>query len=249
VEQVLATYIGGPTALFEFGGLRILTDPTFDPPGNYPNGPVTLQKLAGPALDPEALGRVHLVLLSHDQHADSFDHLGRTVATRADRVLTTVEGAERLGGNAAGLAHWQSIRIPAENGRVLRVTGTPARHGPEGGDQGPVSGFVLTLIDAHNDPIGPSLYISGETVWYDGMAEISRRFPVDYAVLDLGTMTAAGGVEAARAFGAATVVPLSYEGWAHLTEGRPVIDRAFDDAGLHGRVRWLDAGVAQPLRA
>ena len=26
-------YIGGPTALLEFGGLRLLTDPTFDPAG------------------------------------------------------------------------------------------------------------------------------------------------------------------------------------------------------------------------
>ena len=27
------TYIGGPTVLIEYGSLRILTDPTFDPPG------------------------------------------------------------------------------------------------------------------------------------------------------------------------------------------------------------------------
>jgi len=27
------TYIGGPTALLEWGGLRLLSDPTFDPAG------------------------------------------------------------------------------------------------------------------------------------------------------------------------------------------------------------------------
>jgi L-ascorbate metabolism protein UlaG (beta-lactamase superfamily) len=27
------TYIGGPTALLQLGGLRLLTDPTFDPGG------------------------------------------------------------------------------------------------------------------------------------------------------------------------------------------------------------------------
>ncbi|MDX2760957.1 MBL fold metallo-hydrolase, partial [Streptomyces europaeiscabiei] len=27
---------GGPTALIEYGGLRLLTDPTFDAPGDYP---------------------------------------------------------------------------------------------------------------------------------------------------------------------------------------------------------------------
>ena len=28
--------VGGPTALITYGGLRVLTDPTFDPPGDYP---------------------------------------------------------------------------------------------------------------------------------------------------------------------------------------------------------------------
>ena len=31
--QVKVTYIGGPTALLELDGLRLLIDPTFDPPG------------------------------------------------------------------------------------------------------------------------------------------------------------------------------------------------------------------------
>jgi hypothetical protein len=29
------TLIGGPTALIEANGFRLLTDPTFDPPGEY----------------------------------------------------------------------------------------------------------------------------------------------------------------------------------------------------------------------
>jgi L-ascorbate metabolism protein UlaG (beta-lactamase superfamily) len=41
------TYIGGPTALLELGGLRLLTDPTFDPAEEvYPTGLYTLRKLA-----------------------------------------------------------------------------------------------------------------------------------------------------------------------------------------------------------
>ena len=32
------TLIGGPTVLIEFDGLRLLTDPTFDPPGDYQGG-------------------------------------------------------------------------------------------------------------------------------------------------------------------------------------------------------------------
>ena len=33
MEKLTSRAVGGPTALLELGGLRILTDPTFDPPG------------------------------------------------------------------------------------------------------------------------------------------------------------------------------------------------------------------------
>lgn len=40
------SHIGGPTVLLEIGGLRLLTDPTFDPAGTeYPTIVYTLRKL------------------------------------------------------------------------------------------------------------------------------------------------------------------------------------------------------------
>jgi L-ascorbate metabolism protein UlaG (beta-lactamase superfamily) len=251
------TYIGGPTALFDWGGIRLLTDPGFDPPGGqYKTGPVVLTKTAGPALSLESLGRVDAVLLSHDHHYDNLDHTGRKFLQGAPQILTTPAGAERLGGRAVGLANWQSIDIPAADG-VLRVTGTPARHGPAHLDRGPVTGFVMAFADA----LDQAVYISGDTVWYEGVAEVPRRFAIRVAVFFMGaarvpavgpdalTMTSGDGIEAARAFSVATIVPLHYEGWAHFTESREVITRAFNDAGIGPRVRWMEPGatVAIPL--
>ncbi len=53
------THIGGPTALIEVGGLRLLTDPTFDPPGkHYSFGWGTgSRKLAGRRSRPTRSGR------------------------------------------------------------------------------------------------------------------------------------------------------------------------------------------------
>lgn len=66
-NRLSVTYVGGATALLEFGGLRWLTDPTFDPGGTeYESGPVTLRKLHSPAVTPERLGAFDYVLLSHD---------------------------------------------------------------------------------------------------------------------------------------------------------------------------------------
>jgi hypothetical protein len=43
------TSVGGPTALIDVGGVRLLTDPTFDEAGTaYPAPEYTLHKTAGP---------------------------------------------------------------------------------------------------------------------------------------------------------------------------------------------------------
>lgn len=57
--EVSITYIGGPTMLLECDGVRILTDPTFDPAGSeYDTGRYVLRKTTEPALDPIKLGSI-----------------------------------------------------------------------------------------------------------------------------------------------------------------------------------------------
>lgn len=250
------TYIGGPTALLEFGGVRLLTDPTFDPGGSeYRTAVYVLRKTQGPALAPEAVGAVDVVLLSHDHQFDNLDHAGRRMLPAAGRVLTTQAGSGRLGGNTVGLAPWQTHELPARDGRVLRITATPARHGPPDGDRGPVVGFALAFTD-HPERV---VYVSGDTVWYDGVAEVGRRFTPDVAVLFMGaarvrevgpahlTLTAAEAVTAAQAFPEALIVPLHFEGWAHFSESRVEIAHAFAAAALAHRLRWPIPGQALDL--
>jgi len=57
MNSLRITLIGGPTALIEIDGFRLLTDPTFDAPGAYQLPHVKLEKLSGPALSAEAVGR------------------------------------------------------------------------------------------------------------------------------------------------------------------------------------------------
>ncbi len=70
--------VGGPTALLELGGLRLLTVPTFSPAGVHESAPGRpLTKTEDPAFGLEAIGSIDAVLLSHDQHADNLDPAGR----------------------------------------------------------------------------------------------------------------------------------------------------------------------------
>ena len=97
------TLVGGPTVLIEAVGFRLVTDPTFDAPGEYRLSYVTLTKTSGPALSADAIGPVDAVLVSHDQHSDNFDRAGRAFAAKASHIFTTVAGAARLGSAAEGL--------------------------------------------------------------------------------------------------------------------------------------------------
>src|SRR5262249_20788966 len=147
--------IGGPTALIEVGGFRLITDPTFDAPGEYRLPHVTLKKLGRPALTVQQVGPVDAVLLSHDQHSDNLDNAGRAFVSEAPRVLTTVAGAKRLAGRSEGLLPWETRTLTKPDGSTLQVTATPARHGPAGIEpfSGDVIGFVLGFQDSHLRPI------------------------------------------------------------------------------------------------
>lgn len=248
------TLIGGPTVLIDIAGVRLLTDPTFDPPGSYRSGSVTLEKRTGPALAAQALGRIDAVLLSHDQHADNLDHAGRALLDAVPAVLTTCVGAGRLGGAARGLAPWQTVEIAGAGGARLSITATPARHGPVGIE--PIAGDVTGFLIGVEAP-GDAIYVTGDTVWYDGVAEVARRYRPRLVILFAGsartrgafhlTMDANDAIETAHAFPDARIVPVHTDGWAHFTESTAELAGAFTALGLGGRLQALEAGTATRL--
>ncbi len=251
MTSVRLTHVGTATLLLEIAGLRLLTDPALDPAGRRYRFAVGLgsSKTEEPALPPGGLGPIDAVLVSHDHHADNLDDAGRAFLPKAKRVLTTRPGARRLGGNAEGLAPWSSVELAGPGGRV-RVTATPARHGPPG----------ITLVDSQTigflveaEGAGP-IWISGDTVHFAGIDEIARRVKPALAIVHLGavkfpltgplrfTFTADEAARAVKAMSARTVVPVHYDGWAHFTERRSHAEETFAREGLAERVRWLVRG-------
>jgi L-ascorbate metabolism protein UlaG (beta-lactamase superfamily) len=131
----------------------------------------------------------------------------------------------------------------------LTVTATPARHGPAGIEPlaGDVIGFVLSLAG------GRPIYITGDTVWYDGVAEVARRCQAGLVLLFAGaaktrgafhlTMDANDALDTAHAFPDATIVPLHYEGWAHFSQSGDDLVQSFKALGIGARLRLLEPGV------
>lgn len=258
------TRIGGPTILVEFDGWRILIDPTFDPPsGVYPFSLGTSSvKTRGPSIDPSDLGRIDLVLLSHEHHADNLDTAGRALLPGVGHILTTREGARRLGlAHVEGLAAGRTTTVRAPGKPTLRITATPARHGPPFSVPlvGPVVGFAVRREDAPRH----DLWVTGDTVLTRRLRGIARGLSVDVAIVNGGgvrfpitgrlrySMTGADAVAFVGVLEPRVAVPAHYDGWSHFSDGEEGMRTAIRNApsGVRRRFRWLPDGVAVDLGA
>jgi L-ascorbate metabolism protein UlaG (beta-lactamase superfamily) len=195
------------------------------------------------------------VLLSHDQHGDNLDVRGRELLAKAPKVITTRAAKGRLGKSderIIGLAPFETSEIVRGDTKV-RVTGTPARHGPPLSLPlvGEVTGFVIEWEGQKG-----CVYITGDTVFYGGIIGVAARFDVAIAIVHLGcaswgpfrfTMNAREAETFASTFPRATLVPVHYEGWSHFKEKRADVDRVFAAANLTSRLTWLEPGVPRIL--
>ena len=137
---------------------------------------------------------------------------------------------------------------------AIEITATPCRHGPPLSHPivGDVIGFAVRTEGRPNDTI----WISGDTVLFDGVRQVADLLAVDVAVLHLGgvrfpvtgplryTMTGADAVQLCGLLRPRIAVPVHYEGWSHFRQGRRAVEneiaRAPADVGR--RFRWLPPG-------
>ncbi|RBP67818.1 L-ascorbate metabolism protein UlaG (beta-lactamase superfamily) [Brevibacterium sanguinis] len=233
------TLVGGPTAILEYAGARIVIDPTFDPPGTYPNEVGEMVKTRGPEVPLDELGHVDIVLASHE-HDDNLDRAGRGVLRSADRVFTTPVVAELVGRDVDTMQPGDSSTVRLSGGSSLTVHAVPAKHGPDGiWEMSTVIGFVLTSEG------GPTVYISGDNSELDVVHTVpSYAGPIDVAILFAGragfdsldgqnlTLSAADAVEAARTLKVKKAILVHHDSWEHFREDLATGVAAFDAAGM-----------------
>ncbi len=247
------THVGGPTALLEVDGWRVLTDPTFDAPGRtYRFGwGTSSRKTTGPAVPADRVGDVDVVLLTHDHHADNLDDAGRALLPRDRVVVTTVPGARRLGPPAVGLRPWATTRLEHPGRPTLTVTATPCRHGPPA--SGPVVGAVVGFALAWEGQRHGAVWVSGDTVLHRGVRRVAERVRVGTAVLHLGgvrfaatgpvrySMTRADARRLCADLRPRTVLPVHHEGWSHFADGSGAPGERL--TGGDGRTIWPTPGL------
>jgi len=248
-NEIKVNYLGGPTVLLEIEGVRFMSDPTLDDAGNkYQMTPtVELEKTEAPYL--KDFGAVDYVLLTHDTHQDNLDTKGRELLTKVKKVYTTKDAAENIKSNTVGLDPWQSETIIAPNKSEIIITATPARHGPAGSEKltGNVIGFVITVKKQDKEY---QIYLTGDTVYYEGVKEVSERFNPQYVFAFAGSVKAMGLiyitmnendlVDCAHAFRDAAIIPIHYEGWSHYSGTIHPAQKVFEVLGIADKLRVLE---------
>jgi L-ascorbate metabolism protein UlaG (beta-lactamase superfamily) len=249
-------FIGNATVLLRVAGFTILTDPTFihKHEQTWLGGGLHTTRLTDPAIELANLPPLDLVLLSHF-HGDHFDQVAERDLDRALPIVTTPQSAqdleERGFTNCLPLDVWQSLEVEKGPAR-LRITATPARHGP------PLVDFVLpdvmgSILDITTATGGASrIYITGDTLVIDELREIPQRFPdIDIALLHLGgtrvlgilvSMDAKQGVEAMRIVDPALAIPIHYNDYDVFTSPLSDFQEEVRNAGLEDRVHYLSHG-------
>jgi L-ascorbate metabolism protein UlaG (beta-lactamase superfamily) len=219
-----ATFIGNATVLLRIGGFTLLTDPAFGPAGSRVSlgHGLWTKRLRDPVLNPLEDADLDAVVLSH-LHGDHFDRAARRRLDPALPILTTPQAERRLRRHfrsVRGLPTWGSHEW-TRGDQQLRVTAVPGKHGPGVADLllPDVMGSVVEYRVAGQRRL--TLYLTGDTLYRERLAEIPRRFgEIDAMLIHLGgtrvlgllvTMDGVQGTRLTRLISPARTIPIHYD--------------------------------------
>lgn len=258
-------FIGTATVILRYAGITILTDPNFLHKGDHVHLGYGLkaQRLTNPAIEFDKLPPIDLIVLSH-MHGDHFDQLVQEKLDRKIPIVTTPEAAkalEEMGFTARyPLSTWDALLV-RKGDATLRVTAMPARHGPPVAST-PLPETMGSLLEFSGGGGKPDyrIYISGDTLVYDDIKEIPRRYPdIDLALLHLGgtrilgvmkvTMDGKDGVQMMQIIAPHHAIPIHYNDYDVFKSPLSDFEKEVSAAGLQGKVTYLKHGETYRFRA
>jgi L-ascorbate metabolism protein UlaG (beta-lactamase superfamily) len=262
-------WLGGPTAILERGGLRLLTDPMLGPRAKVaftlPRHPSTGEE-NGPVArytDPPAvpLGRLDAVVLSHG-HNDHFDRAAREKIPRDTPFIVNPNIAplvREAGFTDVRTLDWGESTVLERGATKLTITAVPGHHAHDPAlDElaGKVNGYILS----YHGPDGRlAIYWTGDSVLYDGQAEIvARHAPIDLLLPHMGgvggdgrgglrTMDAEEAVQLIAAVRPRRVIPIHHTTFGHYREPVSALVQRVAQAGTPVDLHVVAEGDTAPL--
>jgi L-ascorbate metabolism protein UlaG (beta-lactamase superfamily) len=221
-SEVTAAWIGHATALINFFGINIITDPVLFPrigirlPG-FTIGP---KRLTAPALKFRELPRIDLIVLSHAH----FDHFDLRTLHRFDELTRVITAP-----NTADLLRWTRLRditelrwgetkvlnIASQMKGDIAISAFQVRHWGARKQRDDYRGYNGYVIDRN----GRRILFGGDTAMTNTFAELSQHGPVDLAIMSIGGYnpwiqshcTPEQAIEMATAAGARFIMPVHHQ--------------------------------------
>lgn len=250
-------FIGNATVLIRYAGFTILTDPTFihKHEQTWIGYGLHTTRLTDPAMEIGDLPPLDLIVLSHF-HGDHFDQVAERDLDKSVPIVTTPETAKELARRGFMRTHpldtWAALGVAKGDVR-LHITALPAKHGPGLVDLAlpEVMGSLLEFQTLAGATLY-RIYVTGDTLIMDDLAEIPRRYPaIDLALLHLGgtkvlgimvTMDGKQGAQMLRLVAPAHAIPIHYDDYDVFTSPLSDFQREVEAAGLAGQVQYLSRG-------
>ena len=250
-------FIGTATLLIRYAGFTILTDPNFLHQGEHVHigYGLTSQRLTNPAIDLSQLPPFDFVLLSH-MHEDHFDRRVQRELDKGSIIVTTPQAASQLRRIGFPMVEplntWETLPF-VKGDYKLRVTAMPATHGPGvvANALPQVMGSMLEFESASNQTL-VRIYITGDTLLFEALEEIPRRYPsIDIGIFHLGgtrvmgimlTMDGRQGLDAVELINAKTSIPVHFNDYTVFKSPLEHFQELVSLSGLDDRVHYLSHG-------
>jgi len=256
-EEGSIFFSGTATVVIRFAGFTLLTDPNFLHRGDraHLGYGLTSRRRTEPALSVEEANGLPFdaVILSH-LHGDHFDQIAEKRLNKAFPIVTTPHAAGKLarkGFTTHALATWRMMTLTKGDVR-LDITSLPGKHGPGVLDRllPPTMGSLLEFHLPSDRVL--RIYISGDTLVFEGLYEIPKTYPsIDLGLMHLGgahilgvmlTMDADEGIHAVRIINPRRIIPIHYDDYEVFKSPLEDFKAAVKTAGIEERVTHLGRG-------
>ena len=226
--------IRGATVVVTYGGKTFLVDPFFAKKGSTPPVPSPYNNSPNPLVElpvsVKELVSVDAVIVTHMHHFDHFDEAARDAIPK-DKSIFTQSGSEAEDMRKLG---FKNVTALADNGIPfggVTLFRTDAAHGQGDASDRNYKAFGLPadasgVVFKH--PNEKTLYIAGDTVWYEGVKEAIDKHQPEVIVLNA----------ALAAFPDETPILMGTDGLYEVSKAAPaaVIIASHLDAVNHARI-------------
>jgi L-ascorbate metabolism protein UlaG (beta-lactamase superfamily) len=242
------TQLRNATIIIGYAGKKFLVDPMLAEKGAFPGFEGTINShLANPLVDlpvpMDEILNVDAVIVTHI-HPDHWDEAAINLVPK-DMLIFAQNEKDAAEIQAQGFRNVRALRESTVFDGITFIK-TPGRHGGEKTveEWADLLGHVSGIVFKH--PNEKTLYIAGDTVWYEGVEENLKKYAPDVVVLNSGDVQVLGYepiimdkkdvYEVCKAAPKATVIASHMEAVNHAMLSRKELREFLSEKGMTQRV-------------